>query len=219
MRAPKPCQPCHEPLTVPIDLARNHSHIPKRELADHEIVAAVRRGDASVARVLYDRLRPAIDFTLRRLLRGQGIDTDDLTQVTFERVIRAIAADRFSGKSALSTWAAAIAGHVAIDFLRRSRLERRLFGGLVPLEVSDRPSGAYSTERCLEARSELQRIQGVLARMSPILVETVVLHDVLGHSIEEVAACTGVSESAAASRLRRGRKELVRRALGGKPAT
>ena len=204
---------------VPTELARNHAYLPARELDDREIVAAVQGGDGSVARLFYDRLRPRIEYALRRVLRGHDIDTDDLVQVTFERVIRGIAADRFSGKSALTTWAAAIAGHVAIDFLRRLQLERRLFSGVAPPEASARQGGAFSPEGRLEARSEIPHLQGVLARMSPILVEAVVLHDVLGHSIEELAAFTGVSEDAASSRLRRGRKELVRRAAGWKRAT
>ncbi len=199
--------------------ARNPRHVPARELGDHEIVVAIRRGDGSVAKALYDRLHPAIEYALRRVLRHRNADTEDLVQVTFERVIRAIAADRFSGQSALTTWAAAIAGHVAIDYLRRSRLERRLFSDVSPAEAYGRPSGSYSTEGSLEALSEIQRLQGILSRMSPILAEAVVLHDVFGHTMEEVAAFTGVSEPAARSRLRRGRRELVRRAAGQKPAT
>jgi DNA-directed RNA polymerase specialized sigma24 family protein len=48
--------------------------------------------------------------------------------------------------------------------------------------------------------------------MKPSLAEAVLLFDVLGHNLQEVASLTGVSLSAAQSRLHRGRKELVRRA-------
>jgi len=178
----------------------------------------MQRGDSSVARLLYARLYPAIDSALRRVLRHRGFDTEDLVQTTFERVIRAIAADRFSGKSALTTWAAAIAGHVAIDHLRRLQFERRLFHDVSPAEAPARPSGTYSLEGSLVARSEIQRVQGILARMSPLLATTVVLHDVLGHTMEEVASIIGVSEPAARSRLLRGRRELVRRAAARKTA-
>ncbi len=186
--------------------------LPEPELTDQELVAAIRRGDGQSAQVLYDRLQPAIDHALRRVLRRRSEDFNDLVQVTFERIIRAIAEDRFAGQSALTTWAAAIAGHVAIDFLRRSMRERRLFSSEVPgdgvrvMSVTRAP-----TERRLEARSEIQRLHAILARMKPALAETLVLYDVLGHSLEEVAALTGVTPSAAQSRLFRGRKELVRR--------
>ena len=190
------------------------SPAPENTLADSEIVAAIRRGDSSVARSLYDRLQPAIEYALGRVLRHRSSDFDDLVQVTFERVIRAIAADRFSGQSSLSTWAAAIAGHVAIDYLRRAQIERRLFSDALPAEQRMAASGIYWTERSLEARSEILRLHGVLSKLKPKLTETVVLHDVLGYSIEEVAALTGTSQAATRSRLFRGRKELVRQTTG-----
>ncbi len=187
--------------------------LPEPEFGDLELLAAIRCGDGSVAQVLYDRLAPAIEHALHRVLRQRTDDFDDLIQVTFERVIRAIIDDRFAGHSSLSTWAAAIAAHVAIDFLRRSVRERRLFsvsdpGELPNPQLSERPSA----ERRLEARSEISRLHAILAKMKPTLADTVVLYDVLGHSLEEVAELTGVTQSAAQSRLFRGRKELVRRA-------
>ena len=183
---------------------------PTCELDDCQIVEAIRRGDASVARSLYDRLQPAIEYAIGRVLHHRGGDFDDLVQMTFERVIRAIAADRFSGQSALSTWAAAIAGHVAIDHLRRSRIERRLFNDALPAEQRVSSSGVYWTERSLEARSEIFKLHAVLSKIKPKLTETLLLHDVLGYSIEEVAVLMGASQAATRSRLFRGRRELVR---------
>lgn len=189
--------------------------LPKPELSDAELLLAIRRGDGSSAQMLYNRLGPAIDHALRRVLRRRTEDFDDLIQVTFERVIRAIIDNRFGGQSALTTWAAAIAGHVAIDSLRRSVRERRLFSAVSPSDLSPLPNGSRPpTERQIEARSEIGRLHTILARMKPALAETVVLYDVLGHSLEEVALLTGVSQSAAQSRLFRGRKELLRRAEG-----
>jgi len=186
-------------------------------LDDYQIVEAIRRGDGSVARSLYDRLQPAIEYALCRVLRHRGGDFDDLVQVSFERVIKAIAADRFSGQSALSTWAAAIAGHVAIDHLRRSQIERRLFDSSLP-EQRVSSSGVYWTERSLEARSEISHLHAVLSKIKPKLTETVLLHDVLGYSIDEVAILTGASRAATRSRLFRGRRELVRQTAARRAA-
>jgi DNA-directed RNA polymerase specialized sigma24 family protein len=47
--------------------------------------------------------------------------------------------------------------------------------------------------------------------MNPDHVRAVVLYDVLGHSLAEMAAVLDISEAAAQSRLSRGRKELLRR--------
>ena len=196
----------------PTPIRRN---LPEPDLSDLKLLAAIRRGDASCAQILYSRLQPAIDHALRRVLRRRTEDFDDLIQVTFERVIRAIIEDRFGGQSTLTTWAAAIAGHVAIDSLRRSVRERRLFSAVSPSDAAGLGTGTRPpTERQIEARSEIERLHAILARMKPALAETIVLYDVLGHSLEEVALLTGVSQSAAQSRLFRGRKELLRRAEG-----
>jgi len=186
---------------------------PEAEPSDLELLAAIRRGDGTAAQLLYDRLQPAIEHTIRRVLRQRSEQNDDLIQICFERILRAIVEDKFAGLSTLTTWASAIAGHVAIDALRRSVRERRLFSSAPPAEVSPALVGERAvTERRLEARSEIQRLHRILAKMKPTLAETLVLHDVLGHNLDEVAELMGVTPSATQSRLFRARKELVRRA-------
>lgn len=195
---------------------------PDPEPTDLELLAAIRRGDGTAAQLLYDRLQPAIEHTIRRVLRQRSEQNDDLIQICFERILRAIVEDKFGGLSTLTTWASAIAGHVAVDALRRSMRERRLFSSATAAEVSPAALGERAvTERRLEARSEIQRLHRILAKMKPSLAETLVLHDVLGHNLDEVAALMGVTSSATQSRLFRARKELVRRAGaagGGNPA-
>lgn len=176
---------------------------------DEELLRAVRGGDRRVAGALYEHLRPSIDRALRRVLHGRHRDFDDLMQITFERILRGVVEDRFEGRSSLRTWASAIAAHVALDALRSSgREERRIQGDAV---VADIPSGPRAEGR-MEARAELNRVHDILLRMKPDLAETLILHDVLGHPLEEVAEMKQAGLSATQSRLRRARQELKRRA-------
>lgn len=162
-----------------------------------------------MAGALYEHLRPSIDRALRRVLHGRHRDFDDLMQITFERILRGVVEDRFEGRSSLRTWASAIAAHVALDALRSSgREERRIQGDAV---VADIPSGPRAEGR-MEARAELNRVHDILLRMKPDLAETLILHDVLGHPLEEVAEMKQAGLSATQSRLRRARQELKRRA-------
>ncbi len=178
-------------------------------VVEEDLIRALLAGDTRAAAVLYDHLRPAIEHALRRVLHGRHRDFDDLKQTTFERILRALAEGRFEGRSSMRTWASAIAAHVALDALRALfREERRL----TPWGDEDFASNPQRPEGRLEALAELRRVQRLLSRMKPKLVEALLLHDVLGHPLEEIAALSGASPSATQSRLHRARLELRRRA-------
>lgn len=181
----------------------------ERRQSEEELLQALRRGEGRAAHALYELLRPAIDRSLRRVLHSRHRDFDDLMQITFERILRSLAEDRFEGRSSLRTWASAIAGHVALDALRTRARENRRFER--DISVADL-CGSPRTESRIEALAELHRVHDILSRMSPDLAETLVLHDVLGHPLEEIALLKSAGLSATQSRLRRARIELKRRA-------
>ncbi len=184
---------------------------PHAEPSDEQVVAGLLAGEAWAATALYDRLEPVVDRALRRVL--QSNDHDDLLQIVFERIVRTLAERKFAGACSLSTWATAIAAHVGIDALRARVRERaivwddRARGAEIAARVS---SG--NLERQLEARAEIAELHTILAALDPAQAETVLLHDVYGHELSEIAILMGVSVAAAQSRLVRGRKELLRRA-------
>jgi RNA polymerase sigma-70 factor (ECF subfamily) len=177
---------------------------------DASLVEAVRAGDSHAAAPLFHRLRPAIERTLKILVRDRPADVDDLVQVTLERVVRGITDRKFEGRSQLTTWARAIAVHVAMDWLRSRHAEQKLYEALFFADPH-RQSQIHDVERQLEARAEVRRLQAVLARMKCVNATALVLHDVYRHSVPEVARLLGISVSAAESRVRRARLELVRR--------
>jgi RNA polymerase sigma-70 factor, ECF subfamily len=184
---------------------------PRAETSDEQLVAGLLAGEGWAATALYDRLEPVVDRALRRVL--QSNDHDDLIQIVFERIVRTLVERKFAGACSLSTWATAIAAHVGIDALRARVRERAVVW-------DDRARGAEiaartasgNLERQLEARAEIAELQGILASIESTQAETVLLHDVYGHELSEIAILMGVSVAAAQSRLVRGRKELLRRA-------
>jgi len=171
-------------------------------------------------------VQPVVDQCLRRILRSTGPDYDDLMQAAFERIITALSRKPLGGKGDLRAWSAAVATHVALDNLRRKGRERRLFQWHTDADVSSSatshsptpyPSGQPCAEGRLEARSEVNRVQAILVNMKPAAAETLLLHDVLGYELAEVAQLTGVTLAAAQSRLVRSRREFLRRARTGSP--
>jgi RNA polymerase sigma-70 factor (ECF subfamily) len=180
--------------------------------SDEDILRGLRAGDETAAERLYDRVHGAVRGSLRRIVRGQAIDVDDLMQMSFERILVTLSRRPLRPPYNLPGWASAVAAHVALDALRRAGLERRIFdGNAEPGTTGTGPRDA-DPERQAAARAELGRLQALLAALRPKYAEAVVLHDVLGHDLSAIAEITGVSVSAAQSRLSRGRRELLERA-------
>jgi RNA polymerase sigma-70 factor (ECF subfamily) len=188
------------------------SRVDARTSTDAELIDALQRGEDWAATALYDRVQGPVVRTLARLLRQrQSAELEDLTQTTFERMIRFLTQRSLGGSCNLPGWSRAVATNVAIDFLRREVSERRLF---VPSEscVEELRATDAPAEASLDSRTSLRRVQTIIAAMSPKYAETVVLHDVLGHDLAEIAEMMGATVAATQSRLVRGRKDLLRRA-------
>jgi len=180
--------------------------------SDAEILAGLESREHWAAAALYDRIHAVVERTLARVLQHRGSDFDDLTQDTFERIVRTLLERRFAAGCSLTTWAAAIATNVAIDALRAQTRKRRIFA-LDPVDAAEGLAGScHSADDRLEARAEIVRLQVVLGSMRPDRAQAVFMHDLLGHNLAELAAIAGVTVAAAQSRLVRGRAEFLRKA-------
>lgn len=181
-------------------------------LSQHAILAGVEAGERWAHAAVYDQLYPVVARTLEKILRDTSGDYEDLVQVSFERIVRTLIGKRPLAVVNLSAWASSVAAHVALDALRGRARERRLFerGGLGPSPVER--VAAPSLERQLEARQKLEWLHKTIGRMNADQARTVLLHDVLGHGLSEIASIMGVSVAAAQRRLSRGHQELLRQA-------
>lgn len=181
-----------------------------RDVSDPAIVEGLRQGQEWAADALYERVHDVVEQTLRRVLGPGDQELTDLVQEVFERLIVTLSEERLDQATKLRAWAAAVTTHVGVDVLRSRVRRRRLFSSHDGWADS-LPGTGPSLESRLEARAEVERVRGVLSRMPAARVETLILHDVLGHSLEEVAKLTHITPAAAQSRLLRGRQELERR--------
>ncbi len=179
-------------------------------LDDAAIVQGLGAGQEWAADALYERVHDVVEQTLRRVLGPGDQELTDLVQEVFERLIVTLSEERLDHATKLRGWAAAVATHVGVDVLRARVRRRRLFSSHDGWAENLSVAGG-SLENRLEARAEVERVRRVLARMPADQVETLILHDVLGHSLEEVAKLARATHAAVQSRLTRGRQELDRR--------
>jgi RNA polymerase sigma factor (sigma-70 family) len=176
-----------------------------------EILRGAAAGEPWAYPALYDALYPFVAHALQKILH-QTPDYEDLVQTSFELIVRTLQKPRARKIENLAAWASAIAARVALDSLRARIRERRLFDRDTKSARAVEVVAGPKLERQLDVRAELARLQAALAAMNPDQAEAILLHDVLGHDLWEVARLTHVSPAAAQKRLSRGHAELKRRA-------
>lgn len=178
--------------------------IAEPSLDDTELLVAVRAGDASAAGALYARARPHVERTVARLLGAHDPDQEDLVQLSLIELVSSIR--RFRGECSLDTWISRISAHAVFKEIRRRRSAGRLLASAREMHITAPRS--TDLERELSDRNVIARIQGHLEAIDPVKAWTVMLHDVCGYDLREIADITEVSVAAAQSRLVRGRAEL-----------
>jgi RNA polymerase sigma-70 factor (ECF subfamily) len=147
---------------------------------------------------LVGELRPKLHRYCARMT-GSAVDGEDIVQ---DALIKALAAlpnvgiiDNPEG------WLFRIAHNTALDFLRR-----RARG---PMMQNNEVLDMIATPDAPDHDHEVATVSlRTFMRLPSLQRSAVILKDVLGHSLEEVASITGASEAAAKSALQRGRARL-----------
>ena len=177
--------------TVPADPAAR---------VDEELVLRCQAGDGAAWRSLYDRHFPAIE----RLVLAVGVrdaEVDDLCQEIFLIIYRHLRS--FRGQARLSTWIHRIGVREAIRFARRRRLRQRL----AQLFQRDRPP-LLPADWSENASSRRHYLSELLGRLRPERRLALVLHEIEGLEVSEVARLSNCAEATVWTRLHRARADL-----------
>jgi RNA polymerase sigma-70 factor (ECF subfamily) len=142
-----------------------------------------------------------------RVLAGPRPDLDDLVQAAAERMLRAM--PRFEGRSSLSTFAYGVAYRTLLGHDRWFRRWNRRFTYAEDEQAPEATSPGESTEeRAMRARRSAS-LHRALAQLPPEKRAVIVLHDLEGMEMKDVAAIVDTNERTVRSRLRDGRKKLA----------
>ena len=139
-------------------------------------------------------------------LVGPVADLEDLTQTVFLEAISALS--RFRGEASFKTWLTSIAVHVGQHYLRAGRIRRHVPLDLVPEEALRHEPAEHRIDRALDERRLGPELHRLLDRVAPKKRIALLLYVVEGHSVEEVAALMGASQTATRSRIFFARREL-----------
>lgn len=152
------------------------------------------------------QLFEAVHRRMRALAGSAAPDLDDLVQLAAEQVFRSLPG--FDGRSELLTWVYAVCYRVLLTQRRWYRRWRLRF--TFQDEDDQMPSQEPLPSAALEARERAQRLQAALARMSDKYRVVVVLHDLEELTVKDIVQIVGAQELTVRSRLRDGRRQLLR---------
>jgi RNA polymerase sigma-70 factor (ECF subfamily) len=142
-----------------------------------------------------------------RKLAGRRHDVDELTQAAAEQVLRSL--PTFEGRARLSTWTFRICYLTIRKHDRWYRRWLRRFAFTEDGELPESISEGEASDARFSRKEDLARLQAALDQLSPKRRAVVVMHDIEGLSIDEIASVVGAKPVAVRSRLRDGRKVLA----------
>ncbi len=168
---------------------------------DAQLVRAAAAGDQEALSELVERHTPRVYGICLRYFRDPD-DAEDATQETFVALLRR--ASSFEGRAQFSTWLYRVATNACNDLARkRSRRPQT-----VPIE--DRHSSPdHTIEDLLAAREVSDDLHRALAQLDEAQRRAVVLHDVGGWPLAEIADSEGVAVGTVKSRVHRGHARLA----------
>lgn len=148
----------------------------------------------------------ALLYRQMRSLAGPRQDLDDLVQAAAERAIKAL--ERFEGRSSLSTFTYGIVYRTLIDHQRWYRRFQRRFTLDAPDEPQQ-PESPRTSETDLRELTRARRLYAALDQLPNEKRAALILHDLEGLDVSEVAAICGAGELTVRSRLRDAHKKLL----------
>ncbi len=167
---------------------------------DGAVLARCRAQDPMAFRAFVVRYERMVFALLSRML-GHGAEVEDLAQETFVRAYRAFPDFDPEGAAKVSTWLLTIATRLALDARKKKKLDT------VPVDEAPlaRPS---DPELSLERRQLGDAIAAAAAELPDDQRAALVLAELHGQSIAEIAEALAVPENTAKTRLFRAREKM-----------
>ena len=170
--------------------------------SDEVLVGRIAQGDRLAMQVLFARHHVRVYRFVLRIVRNEA-SAEDLISEVFLDVWRQ--ADRFEGRSAVSTWLLAIARFKALSSMRRKpdeELDEEAAGAIE--DTSDTPEVSLQKK---DKSGLLRKCLEQLSREHREVIDLVYYHE---KSVDEVACIVGVSRNTIKSRMMHARSRMAK---------
>jgi RNA polymerase sigma-70 factor (ECF subfamily) len=177
------------------------------------LVRRIQAGDELAFRELVERYQTKVLSIVHGILRNHN-DAEDIAQQVFAKIYFSIR--NFDSRSTLLTWIYKITVNECYDYLRKKRVRKLVYESDFTEEDSLRmENSAPGADTATPADVNVERrdlLVKLLGKISEDERQLMMLKEVEGHSVEELAQMTGLNENTIKVKLFRTRQKLVKAA-------
>lgn len=200
-------------LPLPVSGARTRAtrKVDYKNTEEGALVGRAQAGDQMAFREIVERFQSKVFSIIYGILRNHN-DAEDIAQQVFTKVYFSLRS--FDFRSSLLTWIYKITVNECYDYLRKRKVRRLVY------ESDFSEEDALRMENSEPARDQRPPVDvtlaqrdlamKLLARLPEEERTLLLLKEVEGHSVEELAAMTGINENTIKVKLFRARQKLLK---------
>ncbi|MBV8847543.1 MAG: RNA polymerase sigma factor [Bryobacterales bacterium] len=200
-------------VTAPAAGERNRirSRVDHKNSEEAALVRRVQARDEIAFREVVERYQSKVFSIIFGILRNHN-DAEDIAQQVFAKVYFSIG--NFDFRSSLLTWIYKITVNECYDYLRKKRVRKLVYESDFSQEDAQTLEGSEpAVDPTIRVDTQLAQrdlILKLLAKLSDGDRDLLLLKEVEGHSVEELAAMTGLNENTIKVKLFRTRQKLLK---------
>ena len=176
------------------------------------LVRRAQAGDEAAFREIVEHYQSKVFSIIHGIVRQRN-DVEDIAQQVFTKVYFSIG--NFDFRSSLITWIYKITVNECFDYLRKKKVRKLVYESDLSEDEARRVENTEPSVRQVPADVNLARrdyIFKLLTKVSDEERNLLMLKEVEGHSVEELAEMTGMNENTIKVKLFRARQKLVKAA-------
>jgi len=201
------------PFPATGEAPRTRTRVDYRASEEAELVRRAQARDELAFREIVERYQAKVYSIIFGILRNRN-DAEDIAQQVFAKVYFSMG--NFDFRSSLLTWIYKITVNECYDYLRKKRVRKLVYESDFSEEESllmQNSESAMDHRPAVDTRlAQRDFVLKLLAKVSEEDRNLMLLKEVEGHSVEELAQMTGMNENTIKVKLFRARQKLLKAA-------
>jgi RNA polymerase sigma-70 factor (ECF subfamily) len=197
------------PGSAPSSSASNK--VDHRTNDESRLIERAQARDEAAFRELVEKYQNKVFSIIYGILRNQN-DAEDIAQQVFTKIYFSI--QNFDSRSSLLTWIYKITTNECYDYLRKKRVRKLVYESDVSEDdtrlMENSEANADRAQSVDDQLAQRQLVTKLLEKVNPEERNLILLKEVEGLSVQELAEMTGMNENTIKVKLFRARQKLVK---------